>query len=105
MRIAIARWTARQIGGAETYIARTISGFVSLGHDVLLCHEIDEPDDRPRFALPPGVQALSVADLTAAVVLDRLREWRPDVVYVHGLNDPFFEEQLQSVAPAVFFGH
>ena len=105
MRIAIARWTARQVGGAETYIARTIAGFVSLGHDVLLCHEIDEPEDRPRIALPPGTSTLSVAEFTAPVVLERLRQWRPEVVYVHGLSDPSFEERLQSIAPAVFFGH
>ena len=105
MRIAVARFTARQIGGAETYIARTIAGVVSLGHEVMLCHEIDEPEDRPRIALPPGTPTISVAELTAPIALERLREWRPDIVYVHGLNDPAFEESLQSIAPAVFFGH
>ena len=105
MRIALARWTARQVGGAETYIGRTMAGFVSLGHDVLLCHETDEPEDRPRIALPPGTSTLSVSELSAPAVLERLRQWRPDVVYVHGMSDPSFEERLQSIAPAVLFGH
>jgi glycosyltransferase involved in cell wall biosynthesis len=105
MRIAIATWTSRQVGGAETYLSRSISSFVSAGHDVTLCHEVDEPDDRPRFTLPAGVNVLSVAEASVDAVLDRLRAWRPDVVYVHGLMNPTFEEQLQAVAPAVLFAH
>jgi len=105
MRIAIATWTSRQVGGAETYLSRTLASFVSAGHDVALCNESDEPDDRPRFAVPAGVDTVSVGELGAAAAVDRLREWQPDVVYVHGLSDPAFEEQLQSIAPAVFFGH
>lgn len=105
MRIVIATWTSRQVGGAETYISRSIASFVSAGHHVTLCHELDEPDDRPRFALASGVVALSVAESGVAAVLARLREWQPDVVYVHGLSDPEFEAQLQALAPAVLFGH
>lgn len=105
MRIAIATWTSRQVGGAETYLSRTISAFVAAGHHVAVCCESDEPDDRPRFALPAGVLTLSVAELGAAAVLEQLRKWQPDVVYVHGLSDPAFEERVQAIAPAVFFGH
>lgn len=105
MRIAIATWTSRQVGGAETYLSRTIATFTSSGHDVALCYENDEPDDRPRFAIPAGVRTLCVADLGASSVLDRLRGWDADVIYVHGLTDPGFEARLQSIAPAVFFGH
>jgi glycosyltransferase involved in cell wall biosynthesis len=105
MRIAVATWTSRQVGGAETYISRTIASLVSAGHEVTLCHEVDEPDDRPRFSLAGGVITASVAELTVGGVADRLREWRPDVVYVHGLMDPEFEEHLQTLAPAVLFAH
>lgn len=105
MRIAIATWTSRQVGGAETYLSRTISGFLSAGHEVALCYESDEPDDRPRFALPDRVMTVCVADRGASTAVERLREWRPDVVYVHGLSDPAFENRVQSIAPAVFFAH
>jgi glycosyltransferase involved in cell wall biosynthesis len=104
MRIAMATWTSRQVGGAETYIARTIAAFVAEGHEVLLCYENDDPDDRPRF-IPPTLATLCVSEIGAAAALERLREWQPDVIYVHGLNDPAFEEQLQSIAPAVLFAH
>jgi glycosyltransferase involved in cell wall biosynthesis len=105
MRIALATWTSRQVGGAETYISRTIASFLAAGHQVVLCHEVDEPDDRPRFALPSDVTTLSVAELNVTGVLDRLGDWRPDVVYVHALMDTDFEQQLQLLAPAVLFAH
>jgi glycosyltransferase involved in cell wall biosynthesis len=105
MRIALATWTSRQAGGAETYLSRSISAFVSAGHDVMLCYESDEPDDRPHFHIPAAVTSLCVAALGVDATLDRLKEWNPDVVYVHGLNDPDFEASLQSIAASVFFGH
>jgi glycosyltransferase involved in cell wall biosynthesis len=105
MRIAIATWTSRQVGGAETYISRTIAAFLAAGHDVALCHESDEPDDRPRFVLPERVATLCLADMGEPAVIARLREWRPDVMFVHGLSSPLFEERIQSIAPSVLFAH
>lgn len=106
MRIAIATWTSRQVGGAETYLARTMAMFASAGHELALCCESDEPDDRPHFTRPAGVAAFTCSgEGGAAAALEGLSQWRPDVVYVHGLRDPGFEAQLQSLAPAVLFAH
>jgi glycosyltransferase involved in cell wall biosynthesis len=105
MRIAIATWTSRLVGGAETYLSRTIANFVSAGHQVTLCYESDEPDDRPRFALSDGVATINVAELGASAALEQLKKWVPQVVYVHGLTDTAFEARLQAMAPAVFFAH
>ena len=105
MRIAIATWTSRQVGGAETYISRSIAAFLSAGHEVALCYESDEPDDRPRFAVPDHVATLNAGALGAAAALEQLRDWRPDVMYVHGLIDPDFERRLQALAPSVLFAH
>ncbi|HZB24776.1 MAG TPA: glycosyltransferase family 4 protein [Vicinamibacterales bacterium] len=105
MRILVATWTARQVGGAETYLARTLAALVAAGHDVMLCCETDEPDDRPRFAVPAEVETLRSLASSPAVTMARLAEWQPEVVYVHGLADPAVEEQLQALAPAVLFAH
>ena len=107
MRIAIVTWTSRQAGGAETYLARTMAMFAAAGHELALCCETDEPDDRPHFTRPAGVQAFPCwgEGGSAAAALEGLRQWRPDVVYVHGLRDPDFEAQVQSLAPSVLFAH
>jgi glycosyltransferase involved in cell wall biosynthesis len=105
MRIALATWSSRQVGGAETYLARTVAAFVAQGHEVLVGYESDDPDDRPRFVIPPVVMTVCVAECGVSNALERIRRWQPDVVYVHGLSDPDFEEQLQSIAPAVLFAH
>ena len=105
MRIAIATWTSRLVGGAETYVSRTLASFAATGHQIALCCEIDEPDDRARYPVPAGVALFNAAELGARQALDGVRDWQPDVMYVHIVNDPHFEEQLQSIAPAVFFAH
>jgi glycosyltransferase involved in cell wall biosynthesis len=105
MRIALATWTSRQVGGAETYLARTIAAVVAAGHEVLLCYESDDPDDRPRFAVPPVLPTVCVSESGVPNTLERIQQWQPDIVYVHGLSDPDFEGQLQSIAPAVLFAH
>ena len=105
MRILVATWTGRQVGGAETYLARTLAAFVAAGHEVMLCCETDEPDDRPRFEVPAGVETLRSVTALRGVVLEQLAAWQPEVIYIHGLADPAFEEQLQRLAPAVLFAH
>lgn len=105
MRIAVVTWTSRLVGGAETYISRSLSAFAADRHEVALWHETDEPDDRPRFAIPAGIERICAAEIGLATMLDRLRAWRPDVLYVHGLSEPSFEAQIQAIAPAVFFAH
>jgi glycosyltransferase involved in cell wall biosynthesis len=104
MRIAVATWSSRQVGGAETYIARSVASFAAAGHDVAICVETDEPDDRPRFVVPAGVEIMSAAE-PGGSILERLHRWAPDVVYVHGLSDPDFEARVLAIAPAVLFAH
>lgn len=105
MRILVATWTARRAGGAETYVSRTLAALVAAGHDVMLCCETDDPDDRPRFAVPDQVGTLAAEGLALTDVIERLAAWTPDVIYIHGLRDPAFERRLQELAPAVLFAH
>ena len=104
MRIAMATWTSRQVGGAETYISRTIAAFLAAGHEVVLCYESDDPTIGRASRFPSTLTAIAVATRRRRRPRT-LREWRPDVMYVHGLSDPAFEERLQSIAPSVLFAH
>jgi glycosyltransferase involved in cell wall biosynthesis len=105
VRIAIATWSRRRVGGIETYLGGTISGLHAAGHDLAFWSELDQPADRLRITLPTGVPAWSVSDLGAECALTALRDWHPDVIYSHGLLDPDLEARLLTIAPAVFCAH
>jgi glycosyltransferase involved in cell wall biosynthesis len=45
------------------------------------------------------------AELGTEVALVRTSQWRPDVVYVHGLTSPVLEARLVSAWPGVLFAH
>jgi glycosyltransferase involved in cell wall biosynthesis len=71
-------------------------------HALAFAFETDEPADRAPVALPEGCVPLT---LTGEGAFDRIRSWKPDVVYVHGLLDPDLERRLIESAPAVLFAH
>ena len=105
MRIVIAYSNRRKIGGVETYIANIIPELSRLGHTLALLYEVEGPADREQIELPLESPIWSVSDLGAERALAALREWRPDLIYSHGLSDPAFESEMLKVAPAVFFAH
>ena len=87
MRIALANWTNRQTGGAETYIGTIAKPLASLGHDLVLFSERDSPKTREPIQLPDNTVSLVAADGGYESALERLLEWKPDVIYVNGLED------------------
>ncbi len=105
MRIAIATWSRRKVGGVETYLSSIIPGLENAGCDLAFLSELDQPANRERITLPAGVPAWCVSELGAECALTALREWHPDVIYSHGLLDPDLEDRLLAISPAVFFAH
>src|ERR1019366_10166941 len=105
MRIAVANWNRRKVGGAEQYVADIIPALHRDGHEVALLSEFDLPENRERIALPDGCPAWCVAASGHERALNDLRVWRPDLVYVHGITNPILEEELFGLAPAVLFAH
>lgn len=105
MRIAIASWNRRKAGGAEIYLSGIIAELHRAGHSISLLHEVDEQADREQITMPDGAEVWSVADIGARRALDELRDWRPDLIYLHGLHDTALEEAVIETAPTVFFAH
>lgn len=104
MRIAIANWSNRHVGGLETYVANVARALADAGHDLAFWHEGNSPSDRAPIAFPPRVPAFDAAqDLDLS--LENLREWGPHLLFVHGMVSPDTERLLIDRAPAVFFGH
>jgi glycosyltransferase involved in cell wall biosynthesis len=105
MRIAVLNWTSRKAGGIEVYLHSVVPALDRLGHRVAFWHEIDAPADRELIALPPDSPRWCAATTGADAALSALRDWRPDLIFAHGLLDPALEERFLSVAPALFFAH
>ena len=102
MRILVANWTRRRVGGAETYLERVIPLLAVRGHALAYAYEVNDPAERAPLELPPECFALQ---LTVSDGFERSRAWKPDVIYVHGLLNPDLEQRLLDIAPAVLFAH
>ncbi|MGH8639095.1 MAG: glycosyltransferase family 4 protein [Burkholderiales bacterium] len=105
MRILLANWSPRRVGGTETYLERIAPLLADAGHEIALAYEVDAPPDRPRLTLPDGVVSCSLTPADSHAGMRAVRAWAPDVIYAHGLVDPVIEAALLTVAPAVFFVH
>jgi glycosyltransferase involved in cell wall biosynthesis len=105
MRIAILNWSNRRIGGTGTYLSAVMPQLRRAGHEVALWHEVDAPADHDLIPLPLSAPVWSVADLGLEPALAGLADWRPSLLYAHGLLDPEIERRTLEIAPAVFFAH
>jgi glycosyltransferase involved in cell wall biosynthesis len=105
MRIALANWSRRRIGGTETYLNNLIPRLLDFGHELLFLSEVNEPSSREKIAFPDSLPFLCVAESGREFVVAALRDWQPDVIYVHGIHNTTFEEDLLALAPAIFLAH
>lgn len=93
------------MGGVETYLNTIIPELSRAGHELAFWSEVDLPLERAEIELPAGASAWCVAEMGAELALSALRDWRPDLIYSHKLDDPDLEKQLIGFAPSVFFAH
>ena len=105
MRIALATWTDRRVGGVEDYLALVIPALREAGHVVSLWHEVDVPADRDLICRPSDIQCFNASQLGTDASIRSLRSWQPDVLYVHGIREIESERGILDIAPSVFFVH
>ena len=104
MRIAIVNKNRDRVGGVETHLETLIPALTENRCDLALLTESGHQEAMP-IALASGVAAWSVQELGIAGALEKLRQWRPDVVYAHGHLLHELMRGLIQVAPAVFYAH
>jgi glycosyltransferase involved in cell wall biosynthesis len=105
MRIAIVNWSNRRVGGCETYLQEVAPHLRDAGHDLGLVYESDAPAHREPIALPNGTPGWCAAALGHDGLLRAVEEWKPDVLFAHGMLDPLLEARLADAVPGVFFAH
>jgi len=104
MRIAIAAHSPRRVGGVEQYLAAVVPALARAGHEVACWFETEDTGHSPILDRGELVTTWTASRLPERGV-PAVREWRPDVVYAHGLADAAAERALVGVAPSVLFAH
>ncbi len=105
MRIAVANWSCRKVGGTEGYLEEVIGELSSLGHQVAFLYECDRPVDRGRIALTSASPRWCVDAIGLVAAGAALREWRPDIIYAHKLENHALHDEILAAAPALLFIH
>jgi glycosyltransferase involved in cell wall biosynthesis len=105
LRIAIANWTRRRVGGIEAYLNGLIPQLSRFGHQLAFLSAEDIPASRDQIELSPQTPAWCASESGVQSSLERLIDWQPDLIFVHKINEPGYEASLLRIAPAVLFAH
>ena len=106
MRIAIVGSTQEIVGGAEVYLKWVLSDFAARGHAVGFAFEFPaQREERAADAGLHGVQRWCIQDLGIRRLIEELRRFAPDVVYLNGTHDPMVEFELSRSFRCVLFAH
>jgi glycosyltransferase involved in cell wall biosynthesis len=104
VRILVANWTSRHVAGTETYLKSLLPRLRAAGHEVGYFCETDASQGRPSI-VPDDVPCWSVEIDGEENAVAAVGAWAPEVVFVHGLQNPSVEARLQRLAPAVLMAH
>ncbi|MGH9479368.1 MAG: glycosyltransferase family 4 protein [Terriglobales bacterium] len=109
MRLLVASRTRGPIGGVESYLRGIVPALVERGHDVAVLFERRlEPaaaDGDSADPYRPCAAEWSVPTDGLAAALAAARAWRPDAVWLHGLESAALEAGLLELAPATLHLH
>lgn len=100
MRLLVVNHHRALLGGIETYLAAVTPALLAQGHEILFVYEADPNEGDALIPLPPGCQTISSSDSFAMI-----REWRPDIAYIHAVHDLAFQATLVETYPSVAFAH
>lgn len=107
MKILIATSQRGIVGGVETYLQGLIPALLRRNHQIGMVY--DYTDDALGATVDPPGHELPIwrsQDLSEHPGRwQQLAEWRPDVVYSHGLDSSDVERRLQENFPTVRFVH
>jgi glycosyltransferase involved in cell wall biosynthesis len=105
MRIAVVSSHHARVGGAETYLDTVIPALAAAGHQIAFLSELESPQAQPRIRLPATAPAWSASEIGWPQALAALKSWRPEIIYVHGMDDLGGAAAIVETAPAVLFAH
>jgi glycosyltransferase involved in cell wall biosynthesis len=105
MRIAITNLYRALVGGAETYLDTVIRALATAGHQIAFFSELGSSPSAQRIRLPPNAPAWCASEMGLPQALTALESWRPDIIYVHAMEDLPIAARIVEIAPAILFAH
>jgi len=106
MRLLVANHTAFVRGGAELYLQSIVPALEECGWEIRTLVEGDTKPEESNLAV--GQRQIANArpgTVDRSVVLEPVRQWKPEVVMQNGLLDSRLEKELLGLAPSVLFAH
>lgn len=105
MRIALAHWNRKLVGGAEAYLCDLIPALLDRGHEIALIHGLPAKPEVQTIDPKGRIPTWDLSELGIRATLDQISNWNPELVFVHGLNSSEFEGALLARFPAALFAH
>jgi glycosyltransferase involved in cell wall biosynthesis len=105
MRIAVVHRAWSKSGGAESYLDLVLPALGARGHQLAFLSQEGGGEAAGEISLPAHSPRWSIAQLGERTVLNHLRVWRPDLLFVNWSLDAALEASLLRLAPAVLFAH
>ncbi len=104
-KIAVASRFLQRIGGVETYLTTALPELARKGYELLLFVDSESVSDDTIHSRLPDCPVLISSQIGAEESLRRLNDWRPDIVYLHGLSNPALERAVSKTGRCVSFLH
>jgi glycosyltransferase involved in cell wall biosynthesis len=105
MRILVANTHRGFVGGVEYHLSGLLPALARRGHALSLLYEVDAAPGKATIDGACGGMEHWRAEGDPAGLLQRVAAWRPDVVYLHGMESPTWEAALADAFPTVFLVH
>ena len=105
MRIGFVNHTRRKVGGAEVYVDSVMPALAAAGHEIACLIEDDSTSDRELIRVPSGAPQWFCSQLGPEDAVKRLKAWRPDVCFTHGLHDTHLESQIAAMGHSALYVH
>ncbi len=105
MKITVVNFSRRKIGGVEQHLSLMLPELARRGHAVQFVYMNDRPVDRPPIFVDSMAEGVDVEQLGSQVAIDRVRQFAPDIINVHGEVDPAFQSALIRLAPSAYSVH
>lgn len=106
MRVVAINNYARHVGGIESYLDLVLPAIAAAGHEVALLYETGKREPHP-ISLPANSACWSAEALGHEGAIRAMKQWKPDVLFLHSVDDPSFEAALRGGGgtPTVMFAH